>query len=102
MASKPQIKKPVRGKKRWTKLPEMIETVFEKKSFSKITRLNVVFNLKNVLRNPYEIGSSLDNYWNLMPTTTDTQLRKIAKSNLTVAKIVDGNKLSSNDKSIFI
>ena len=34
-----------------------------------------------------------------MPTTTDTQLRKIAKSNLTVAKIVDGNKLSSNDKS---
>jgi len=26
-----------------------------------------------------------------MPTTTDTQLRKIAKSNLTVARIVDGN-----------
>jgi hypothetical protein len=25
-----------------------------------------------------------------MPTTTDNQLRKIAKSNLTVARIVDG------------
>ena len=34
-----------------------------------------------------------------MPTTTDTQLRKIAKSNLTVAKIVDGKKFKKKLKN---
>ena len=46
--------------------------------------------IQNEIRNPVERDSKLDNYWNLMPpATTDTQLRKIAKSNLTVARIVD-------------
>lgn len=45
---------------------------------------------QNEIINPAERESKLDNYWNLMPpTTTDNQLRKIAKSNLTVARIVD-------------
>ena len=44
------------------------------------------------MKKPSNIGvsSSTSNYWDLMPTTPDTQLRKIAKNNLTFAKIVDG------------
>lgn len=41
------------------------------------------------MNKPVDI-SSTENYWHLMPTTPDTELRKVLKSNLTVAKIVEG------------
>ena len=47
--------------------------------------------------NPME---NLPPFWNLMPTTPDTQLKRVAKSNLTVAKIVDGK--SRDVKSLLI
>jgi hypothetical protein len=31
-----------------------------------------------------------NNYWHLMPTTADTELRKVLGSNLTVAKVIEG------------
>ncbi len=62
----PQTIRPVKGKKRWSDYPTLID---DAKIF-----------------NPNE---KIQSYWSLLPTISDTQLKKAVKQNLTVAKIVD-------------
>ncbi len=58
--------RPVKGKKRWTDYPTLTDDAR--------------------LLNP---NDQVVSYWQLLPTTSDTQLKKVAKQNLTVARIVD-------------
>ncbi|CAF0950950.1 unnamed protein product [Brachionus calyciflorus] len=62
-------KKPTKGLKKWKKYPELID------------------NYK--MNKPVELNDNT-NFWHLLPSVTpDTELRKILKSNFTVAKILD-------------
>jgi len=46
----------------------------------------LLFSKKNIQK---PNGVELNNFWHLLPITPDTQLRKILKSNQTVAKVVE-------------
>lgn len=59
--------------------------------------MHLLSTFKDKIVNPKE---NLPPFWNLMATTPDTQLKRVAKTNLTVAKIVDGEYSLAFSKAI--
>ena len=83
------MKRPIKGRKKWKDMPEMIDDVKElslSKQKKRISIISIFFKQKNIQK---PNGVELNNFWHLLPITPDTQLRKILKSNQTVAKVVE-------------